>query len=285
MSSFSHFILTRFNLKIWSDTALDEAWHTHRLSLFEKICLPSIKAQTNQSFTWLLFFDQSTPQTLLPRIETYKSYPNIQIHFINGFDLRTILQIIRSQLLDTTTHLITTTLDNDDALAIDFVAQLQKQFNKQSFELINFTQGLRYDLSHQKLYACELYSNPFISLIEYIKPEKKFRSIAGCLPHSTIPSRFSPVTDIDTPPLWLQVIHERNMEITTIWGRQRIRLNWLQTRFELDHQIPDKHESTAFISLQNIRASIERRLINTFNEKQKTKIRQSLHKLRSRGKS
>ncbi len=280
-TSFNHFILTRFNLKMWTDVELDEAWYQHRFSLFEQFCWPSVKAQTNQSFTWLLFFDQSTPQAFLPYIETYKNHPHTQIHFINGFDLRAMLQIIRAQLVDTTTHLITTTLDNDDALATTYVEQLQRQFKAQPFELINFTEGLRYDVNREKLYACQLHSNPFISLIEQIKPNQKFRSIAGCLPHSTIASRFSPLTDIQSSPLWLQVIHDRNMEVTRTWGRRRIKRDQLPKLFAIERKISDEQESNVTIRMQNIRADLERQLINIFNEEQKTQIRQLLHKVKN----
>ncbi|MCA9958279.1 MAG: hypothetical protein KC443_04560, partial [Anaerolineales bacterium] len=274
--------ITRFNLKMWANISLDEAWYTHRFSLFEQFCLPSVQRQTNQSFTWLLLFDETTPQYLRSRIESYQKSANIQAHFVNGFDLPAILDIVRKQLPENASYLITTTLDNDDALATTFVDQLQQQFQGQSFELINFTQGLRYDLTSQKLYRCELFSNPFISLIEQIKPGKKFRSIAGCLPHSTITRRFSPLRDVVTTPQWLQLVHERNVEVTQTWGRQRVKRDEMSALFALAYQVPDGWESSINITLQNGRARLERAFINALSDTQKARIRERLHKLRGR---
>lgn len=273
MTDFSHFIITRFNLNMWANASLDSAWYTHRFELFEQFCLPSILAQTQKNFTWLLLFDSTTPPQYHPRIETYKQYPMIQTLFIKGFDLPTILNTIRSQLHNHNSHLITTTLDNDDALANTFVERLQMQFNEQSFELINFTNGLRYNLPHEKLYECELFSNPFISLIERIEPNSQFRSIAGCLPHSTIPNRFPSIKNIETTPLWLQVIHERNMEMTKTWGRKRTQLSSLEQHFNLAYNIPPQRVNPITICLQHSRATLERGLINSLNPGTKERIR------------
>lgn len=128
MPAFAHFILTRFNLGMRGNVAEVEAWHQHRFSLFERFCLPSVKGQTNTSFAWLLFCDKMTPRILLPRLESYQNPPHIQIHFIEGFDLPAILRILRSQIPENAEYLITTTLDNDDALGTHHVAEIQSGF-------------------------------------------------------------------------------------------------------------------------------------------------------------
>lgn len=280
--SYTHLILTRFNLGMRGNTAAVEAWHDHRFSLFEQFCLPSVEAQTCRDFTWLLLFDRATPRKFLPRLEAYKTYPNIRIHFIDGFDLRAIMQAIRSQIVDKTEYLITTMLDNDDALDRDHVARVQGQFRGQEFELLNFTQGFRYDLKRQRLYGCELFSNPFMSLIERIRPGQSFRSIAGCLPHSTIAARFPRISNIRSVPSWLQVVHGRNLQVTKTWGRRRVRLTKLREHFELDYEIPIKRESAAALWIQNMRARAERLVIDALSEERKNRIRRRLGTLRRR---
>jgi hypothetical protein len=65
---FKHFLLTRFNLRVedWAttkngDQVLNDAWLMDRFRLFESYCLPSVKNQSNQDFTWFVFFDKNTP--------------------------------------------------------------------------------------------------------------------------------------------------------------------------------------------------------------------------------
>src|ERR1700677_1263076 len=43
-------------------------WLENRLVLFKRYCLPSVMAQSNQDFTWLLYFDETTPEAYLRRI-------------------------------------------------------------------------------------------------------------------------------------------------------------------------------------------------------------------------
>ena len=199
---FQHFILTRFNLRIWGGTAPDDSWLTHRLDLFERFCYPSVLGQSNQQFTWLLLFDQRTSTHFRERIARYALMENIELVFLDGFDVRAIIAAVTERVSAETTHIISTTLDNDDALGKQFVETIQAHFEQQQFTLINVLNGLRYALAKQRVYECVLASNPFISLIEQVNPEQSLLTIATCLPHSTIARRFPyALTDIDTPPL------------------------------------------------------------------------------------
>jgi hypothetical protein len=272
MAAFAHVILTRFNLGMRGFAAEVEAWHNHRFSLFEQFCLPSVEAQTCRDFAWLLLFDRATPQVYFPRIEAYTKRANIQVHFLKGYDLGAVPRILGSQIGGRAEFLISTTLDNDDALARDFVARVQREFREQDFELLNFVRGLRYDLIRERLYACDLYSNPFMSLIERILPGRPLRSIAGCLPHSTIADRFSGIVNIRSAPAWLQVIHDRNLQMTRMWGRTRVKRDRLPELFELEYEIPVTCESAIAIRVQNLRARAERLVIDALSDERR-KIR------------
>ena len=68
-----HFIITRFNLRIWQQDKNNIPTHTsewleHRFELFEKYCLPSVENQTNKNFIWLCMFDKETPAPYKERI-------------------------------------------------------------------------------------------------------------------------------------------------------------------------------------------------------------------------
>jgi len=271
MTAFVHFILTRFNLKIWPQVQLKQGWYEHRLALFEQFCLPSIQSQSQQQFTWLILCDSTTPAEYLSRIQNLCSQSNMQVHMLDGFDIGHILAIIRAQL-GQRSHLITTSLDNDDALADTFVETLQQQFRGQAFELINFPRGYRFVIRNQRLYACDMASNPFISLIERIDADGTFRSIAGCLPHSTIAARFPALTDVFTAPLWLQVLHGYNLANTHVWGRQRQPRGQLAAHFSLNYALPSEPESRWVLNAQNLRARVERAVIDGLTPAQKNRL-------------
>ena len=65
--NFEHFIITRFNLPIYSKTksgnisSTETKYLDNRFKLFMNYCLPSIKQQTCQNFKWLVLFDINTP--------------------------------------------------------------------------------------------------------------------------------------------------------------------------------------------------------------------------------
>lgn len=281
MARFAHFLLTRFNLRE-AGFELDDGWYTQRLRLFEQFCLPSVKAQSNQDFRWLLFADQTTPDKYRPRIERYQSYANLQVQWLAGFDRAEIVRIIGTQLGDSPSYLLSSTLDNDDALAVDFVERVQAQFAGQAFELINFSRGLRYDLRSKKLYACELETNPFISLIEEIGRDGSFRSIAGCLPHSLIKGRFRQIRNIESSPLWLQVIHGRNAAPTGTWGRSRVKIGQLDTLFDLAYDVPQEREQALVFRAQHARARLERGMINLLSDDQRLWVRQRMQRGKSK---
>ena len=63
----NHFILTRFNLRLYpkdknGNVTLTPEWLEHRFQLFELYTLPSLSAQTCKDFKWIVLIDRETPQ-------------------------------------------------------------------------------------------------------------------------------------------------------------------------------------------------------------------------------
>ncbi len=52
----------------------DDAWMQHRFRMFEDFCYPSVRAQTNTNFTWLVLFDASTPEKYKERIAQFAAW-------------------------------------------------------------------------------------------------------------------------------------------------------------------------------------------------------------------
>ena len=75
MAPFSHLLLTRFNVRMGLADALvlDESWLDHRLDLFRRFTVPTVAAQTEPNFRWLLFLDRDTPAAFLARLEQLRN--------------------------------------------------------------------------------------------------------------------------------------------------------------------------------------------------------------------
>ena len=121
-----HYILTRFNLRLWTkdkkrnETRTDE-WLKQRFELFEKICLPSIMNQTNQTFKWIVLFDSETPEFYKKKILHYQNICKLFCPcFVEAYKSRYFVSVFREEIQKriekNTNFLITTYLDNDDAL-------------------------------------------------------------------------------------------------------------------------------------------------------------------------
>jgi hypothetical protein len=211
MTEFNHIILTRFNMRedINNPSIPSEKWHKDRFELFEKFCFPSVKNQINFNFKWLVFFDVLTPRHYLSKIEYYATeLPNFIPIFSN--DLADFRKHIHQNIYGDISFLITTRLDNDDSISNDFIDCVQKQFNHQEFEFINFYNGYIY--YNKRLYNHHDKSNAFLSLIEKISDQNKDQLLktVWCTMHHKA-SDVANIVQIKNNSSWLQVIHSTNV--------------------------------------------------------------------------
>lgn len=212
-----HFLLTRFNLKLkeWQTTkqgesVLSNLWLTKRFELFTKYCLPSVKQQTNQNFIWIVCFDTETPDVFKSDIEIIaNSYSNFKPIYIDGFidPLAIISKKIRSYLTISDTHIITTRLDNDDAIHKVFIETIQKSFKSDDAYIIDIVKGLQFipGKKHDTIRAMNLAFNPFLSFVE---PCNNIKTVLS-RPH--LDWKDTKHFAINTQPLWMQIIHEQNI--------------------------------------------------------------------------
>lgn len=216
---FQHVLITRFNLRLeeWNttkhgDAILSEKWLAHRFELFETYCLPSVKQQTNQNFIWLVCFDTQTPLAFQQRIsELSIAYPNFKPIYINGnlHFHEAIKKSINSFLKENNTHIITTRLDNDDAIHKDFISSIQKAFQPKDGLVIDLVKG--FQLIKKKspkddaIRQMNSEFNPFVSVIENKANYKTVLSRTHQLWET------QPHIKLSNKRLWMQVIHEQNI--------------------------------------------------------------------------
>lgn len=225
--SLHHFLLTRFNLLLWTkDKAGHKVrtaeWLEHRFALFERYCLPSIKAQTCQEFEWIVLFDSSTPQRFKSRIAEWQKEcqqlrpvfvePEKGRYFAEIFRREVCLRLALRQAQDQQGRVLTTYLDNDDALSVRFVEDVQQRVTALADgTFIYYTDGYQFFTDHGYMMRIRYPRNHFASVIEDGNPAT-LKTIYGFGSHyyiDKIPGvRLEMVKD---QPLWCEVIHERNM--------------------------------------------------------------------------
>jgi hypothetical protein len=204
-----HVILTRFNLPSAGAESVVRAkhgWLTERIELFETYCLPSVLAQTETRFTWLIYFDPESPAWLKDRIAAHAG------HYVPVF--RT--QVGREELLADLSglfdvkgdELLTSNLDNDDGLAVDFVERLQSRPRPATSTAYYLSNGLI--KSPDGLFHHHDRHNAFASV------RSDWASPVTCWAdwHNRL-SRHVPVVEVGGPPGWLQVVHGGNVSNRT----------------------------------------------------------------------
>ncbi len=206
--SYKHFIITRFNVPLpWASRQWDDKWLKSRIRLFEDFCYPSVKGQSCQNFKWLVLFDQKSPDYLRDLIDKYSEYKNFVPVYMSTFSQEALYKSINEHLKEKTEYLITSRLDNDDAIHKDFISVIQQHFDSQELLFLNFLKGYRW---HEgKIYSKDLPSNMFLSLIEKIQKNKSFKSVL-CGNHTRI-NEVGTILDISDFPAWLMVIHDDNL--------------------------------------------------------------------------
>lgn len=213
MNKVHHLFLTRFNLRSGGrekNIRQSKDWLKTRFQLFEDYCFPSMLAQTRRDFSWLIYFDSETPEYYKSRVIEYQQQmpdlkpvwvkPSKAIHVAS--DVLSIANRVESS------HILTTRLDNDDGIHQDFVHKLREvsdsYLQEHTPQVFNFSQG--YILAKNRLYCHQDTSNPFSSLLESTSSPK---TIWGAQ-HVNI-GTLGNLHQIDSEPMWLQVIHSNNV--------------------------------------------------------------------------
>lgn len=230
----THLVLTRFNVR-WIIGPHDTAWLAHRFELFDRYCHPSVRGQTSHDFRWLVFFDEDTPEPFRSRIDEYARWPVFTPVFI-GRPSTEVYDAAIAAHLDGADHLVTTRLDNDDAIGRDFVARVQAAARQGTREFLNLPVG--YVWHRGRVYRHEHPSNAFISLSE---PAAGFRSVWATRHEEA--GRVAPVHQVAGGPAWLQVIHERNVS-NRVRGR-RVPAACLADEFAVDLGAEVANETSA----------------------------------------
>jgi hypothetical protein len=204
---FEHFVMTRFNIRYneHAPVATDE-WLRSRLALFTRYTLPSMIGQTATFARWLVICDIQSPDWFKREIRALLPEPFEAVWLSGFFGPQAAADLVQARRDPDVRHLITTRIDNDDAIARDFLAIVQGEFRGQEFRFVNLTNGAQWDGT--SMYSLSYRSNAFISLIEEVGvngPRTVWLDEHGRL------GQYGPVTELTTHPAWIQVLHGVNL--------------------------------------------------------------------------
>jgi len=97
-----------------------------RFKLFEITCLPSILAQTNRNFGWVLITDKDLRADLKERLgKLVGDKKRVYLHEYDPSENLANLDWLEQFLVGTPDYVLTTNVDDDDAIPEDFVSALQ----------------------------------------------------------------------------------------------------------------------------------------------------------------
>ena len=202
-----HVILTRFNLPsggIERSIRVREGWLESRVELFETYCLPSVAAQSAADLSWIVYFDPESPVWLKRRITLWQDGTPLTPVFRASVSADQLLEDVRRISGAGHARLLTTNLDNDDALAVDFAARVQAMEPEREATALYLAQGLI--ACGGLLYRRVDRANAFCSV------SAPWREPKTCWAdwHNLL-GRGMPVRVDRRRPAWLQVVHGRNV--------------------------------------------------------------------------
>ena len=163
-----------------------------------------------------MFFDKESPQYLKDKIAKWKLECSQFVPlFVSNYDEFMKVSMIASinEMADNADYIITTRLDNDDALLNGAVKEIQLHFVPKHNVIVDMEDGYCYDANKNVICLVEKNkSNQFISLIEkkeYVMTvfRHNHRQWAGEAEFVSL-----------STPQWLEVVHERNL-YNQVFGR------------------------------------------------------------------
>jgi hypothetical protein len=204
---FDHFVLTRFNVRsrYYSGDPGDE-WLRHRLALFVRYTVPSFSAQTVRNFRWLVLIDSESPQWFRDELAILGRGLFETVDIFGAFNASAAAQVVAARL--TAPFVLTTRVDNDDAVSRDFIEEIQKAWSPlDQKRFINLVNGAQ--LSSGRVYRRPYTQNPFVTLSE---PVTKAELATVFVRRHYEVDQHAPVINLGSDhPLWLQVVHGGNV--------------------------------------------------------------------------
>lgn len=212
-----HVLMTRFNLATPGREAAirnKPDWLATRFRLFEEFCLPSVAEQTTKAFTWIIYFDKDTPAEFKARVAELQIRVPFEAYYTGLFPAsgwpRSLAEVLGAKQGTLPPVVLTSRLDNDDALACDY---MERTANAAIGQVpsprvgIVITNG--YIRSAISAYRISHPCNAFASWLERVDQPDGALTAMG-ISHIDA-ADFGPLVQVPGPGGWLQVVHGGNV--------------------------------------------------------------------------
>ncbi len=192
-----HLVIIRFNAG-----NPDPDFFDYRMDLFSRICLPSLIAQDINLDQVTFFFrcDSRTPGSRLINLKTLlvKSLPYFNVCF---GPIQSHVGILKDE------QVITTRIDNDDAIAPTFLKDIETNLLESDHGFACFKHGAYWDLCGKRFrLVTSKKPNQFLSMISRGDHAGRFESVYDIKHGEAKPCHF-----IDSiGPKWVWVLHSRD---------------------------------------------------------------------------
>nr|WP_275940960.1 glycosyltransferase [Nocardioides zeae] len=193
--------MTRFNVKRRGRTAGDP-WLRERVRHFTRVCLPSVVGQTEPPTGWLVFFDSSSPTWLRDLAHELGDGTFEPVWLPGEVPMSVYAEHVRRH--SDGPWVATTRLDNDDALARDFVARTRAAL-RPTEEFLNFASGLQVT-AEGTVHRLRDPSNAFLT-----RTERRADATTVYAVRHPRAGEVAPVRQLEGPPMWIQHIHGDNL--------------------------------------------------------------------------
>ena len=213
MPSLVQVVITRFSLITFGREyayRMAPRWLEGRFDLFERYCLPTIAAQTQQDFIWLVLFDEGTPGWARERIAQCQQVRPFTPLYLGQFDAAGWARMVRDAIGAPVPDrlILTSNIDNDDGVAADYIARVQdaalREWRGETFA-VNAPWGLV--RTGRRLFLHYHPSCAFTNMVEADTP--LFRTTMTTR-HNDLPLQMR-LVQLAGGPGWLQVVHGNNV--------------------------------------------------------------------------
>jgi hypothetical protein len=127
----------------------------------------------------LIYCDTHTPDDIIQHIKSITSLiSKVEVHLVDGYD--EMVYHLRTRCSDSPTpFVITSRLDNDDAIGTQYIETIQRSFSSQEM-MLNLLGGINYHVSRKLMtHLRHKEHNHFSSLVEKIQDNIPLRTIMG----------------------------------------------------------------------------------------------------------
>ena len=221
---FEQYILTRFNTPFLADPSrcLKPSFIEGRLGYFRRFCLQAMKAQTVQDFRWIVWMHKRTPGRFVEQMKSLLNQDNFQLALTDEYGAEYIQRFMRQQRISMP-WLVTSRIDSDDAVAVDYVEVIQEIIRTKR-EFINYSEGFEWQQGRIQPYHCS-----HIGFQSYVEPIEECRTVYQ-VPHYET-AKVGLVRQYSEKPMWIWVTSHENLCERS--GRD-------VTRWASDDTLPDR---------------------------------------------